>query len=337
MAPRAAAKMIDYAAAGSIMFFEGPEKKAEIVVGPGCPSLRSLGPARWEAIVAKSRSKILSRIGNEHCDAYLLSESSLFVFDEWALMLTCGRTTLVPSLLEILNHVPPQKVRSLIYERKNEHFPHLQRTGFFEDARELHRRLPGKAFRFGSQDEHHICIFHADLPYRPTPDDFTLEILMHGINDRAREIFCSGLRHTSDYIRDKTGIREIYPGFLVDDRVFQPQGYSLNAIRAREYYAIHVTPEEAGSYASFETNRRLDADSMNETLDRMLSIFAPQSFDLVLFQHEARPTILDALGYHPRAEVRHDLSCGYRVSFHHYSKRQEAPRRAFEFELPSRA
>ncbi|MBI3549976.1 MAG: adenosylmethionine decarboxylase [Elusimicrobia bacterium] len=316
------------------MFFEGPEKKVELVVRPDFPSLRSFGRPRWSAVVEKSQSQILSEIHNDYCDAYLLSESSLFVYDDWLVMITCGRTTLVQAVLEMLTFVPDEAILSLIYERKNEHFPHLQRTSFFDDANALHAQLPGKAFRFGSQDEHHICLFHTSRPYRPNANDRTMEILMHGVGERARDIFCAGTRHTLEYIRDKTGIRNIYPGFRVDDYVFQPQGYSLNAIRDWEYYTVHVTPEEAGSYVSFETNHPLDDDAMNETLDRLLSIFTPRSFDLIQFQYDRKPRVLGALGYASRSEVAQALDCGYRVCFQHYS-RQDLQERAFELELSS--
>ena len=315
------------------MFFEGTEKKVEIAVEPGFPSLRSFGRAKWEQVVLKSQSKILSEIKNEHCVAYLLSESSLFVYDDWALMLTCGTTTLSKAVLEMFTFIPPEKVSVLIYERKNEHFPHLQRSDFFTDAKEISKKLQGKAFRFGAQDEHHICLLHSDKPYEPPHDDQTMEILMHGIDERAAKIFVAGPNHTAEYIHEKTGIRQIYPGFTVDDHVFQPQGYSLNAIKDGEYYTVHVTPEKTGSYVSFETNRQLSGDGLNETLDRLLSIFKPQSFDLVLFQYRQRPKILDILGYQPRDEVVQQLKCGYRVSFRHYFLPQEAPRKAFEFQL----
>ena len=43
------------------------------------------------------------------------------------------------------------------------------------------------------------------------------------------------------------------------DVLFEPCGYSLNAMKGDTYYTMHVTPEEDFSYASFETN--LDAKS----------------------------------------------------------------------------
>ena len=79
-------------------FFEGPEKKLEAVVTPGFPPLRSLGDDAWHGIVESARAKVLSVLRTEHCDAYLLSESSLFVFDDWFVLITCGQTTLVDAV-----------------------------------------------------------------------------------------------------------------------------------------------------------------------------------------------------------------------------------------------
>ncbi|MDE2291761.1 MAG: adenosylmethionine decarboxylase, partial [Elusimicrobia bacterium] len=84
------------------MFFEGAEKKAEIVAAPGTGSLRALGRPFWEGVIAAARAKILSALSSPACDAYLLSESSLFVWDDRALLITCGRTTLVPAVLRVV-------------------------------------------------------------------------------------------------------------------------------------------------------------------------------------------------------------------------------------------
>ena len=61
------------------MFFEGSEKKLEVVVKPEAGSLRQKDESFWKQLVQASRAQILSKISSESCDAYLLSESSLFV------------------------------------------------------------------------------------------------------------------------------------------------------------------------------------------------------------------------------------------------------------------
>ena len=75
-------------------FFEGPEKKLELAVTDGV-SLRAQGDEFWNRVVAASGAHVLSVLRGESCDAYLLSESSLFVFDGYLTMITCGQTRLV--------------------------------------------------------------------------------------------------------------------------------------------------------------------------------------------------------------------------------------------------
>ncbi len=66
---------------GNHSFFEGTEKKVELMVDQSQPSLREMGDEYWKRIARSARAAVLSKISNEHCDAYLLSESSLFAFN----------------------------------------------------------------------------------------------------------------------------------------------------------------------------------------------------------------------------------------------------------------
>ena len=62
-------------------FFEGTEKKVELIVDPGLPSFLEKGQAYWTGVARSAGAEVLSRVSNERCCAYLLSESSLFVFE----------------------------------------------------------------------------------------------------------------------------------------------------------------------------------------------------------------------------------------------------------------
>ena len=53
------------------------------------------------------------------------------------------------------------------------------------------------------------------------------------------------------------GISTLYPAALLGFCVFEPRGYSMNAILDELYYIIHIVPESDSSYASFETNQNL--------------------------------------------------------------------------------
>ena len=99
------------------------------------------------------------------CDAYLLSESSLLVHDDYLTIITCGRTRLIESVFTLLDHIGPDDVRYLIYQRKNEHFPERQRTTFYEDA----RRLRGAHPRSSRPARRRARPLRADVPYDAPP------------------------------------------------------------------------------------------------------------------------------------------------------------------------
>ena len=100
------------------MYFDAPEKKCELRVEGGSVCLRSLGRSFWEEVIRKSRAQILSCVSNKQCDAYLLSESSLFVYDDKCLLITCGQTDLTEAILYLVTEIGKEKVRMLIYERE---------------------------------------------------------------------------------------------------------------------------------------------------------------------------------------------------------------------------
>lgn len=312
------------------MFFEGPEKKVEIALKPGQPLLRARGRKYWEGIVGKARAKILSGMSGDRMDAYLLSESSLFVTDSWLTMITCGSTDLVAAILQLCSDLGKENFQYLIYERKNAMFQEYQPTNFFDDLERLSKSMPGKSFRFGDGDDHHIFLFHLDRFHRPDPEDLTLEILMHGIDNQAARVFMSGPHHRKRYIKEESGVWSLMPGFEVDDHLFEPMGYSLNAIKGLKYYTIHVTPQKIGSYVSFETNQ-VEADA-NRLVKRVLAVFKPRSCDVVLFQPAgARRDI--KVPYPIKRVVRQDLTAGYRVSFDHHFRPVHGATAAFPISL----
>jgi len=315
------------------VFFEGTEKKFEMEVDDRGPSLRALGDDFWSGVARASGAWIVSSIRNGHCDAHLLSESSLFVFDHKVVMITCGRTRLTEAVDAILDRVGTEAVEFFVYERKNEVFPHNQPTSFFDDAERIHRRLPGRAFKFGEGDDHHLYLFHLDRPFLGPagPEDVTVELLMYGIDDEIRSAF-SGPdpdRVTAGRVLDD--LDAILPGFEVDDHRFEPSGYSVNALRGPHYWTVHVTPELQCSYVSFETNVPFDERELEAVARAVVAAFRSRSFDLVVFDSSRD---LDVMfdGYRLKSHVGQELDCGYRVRFKSYYR----PRSGIEapLELP---
>lgn len=124
--------------------FEGPEKTLEVCFRkkdtegpPVMPSpaasgydtrnlgLRSLGRHYLDRICARARCTILSRISNNYVDAYVLSESSLFVYPYMLVLKTCGTTTLLRciAILIELGQKLGLEIDWVGYSRKNFNFP----------------------------------------------------------------------------------------------------------------------------------------------------------------------------------------------------------------------
>ena len=311
-------------------FFEGPEKKLEVVVTPGFPALRSLGDEAWRRVVEAAGAKVVSVLRSEHSDAYLLSESSLFVFDDWFVLITCGQTTLVDAVPQILKSVPKESIAFLVYERKSEHFPEHQSSTFYDDARRLQAMLPGRAICFGDEHGRNLQMFHTTHPYTPEKNDPTLEVLMHMIDEDVAEKFTSTRAPEETSLAFSSGIDAILPGFTTSEHVFNPAGYSLNAVKGEEYYALHVTPEAAGSYVSFETNYDFRGH-LSGLVGSIVELFRPRAFDVVTFVPEAEPQLMVA-GYELADHIVHGLG-GYRVSYFQYFAPPSGPRPARELEL----
>lgn len=87
--------------------FEGPEKKLDVffrLSGSHPAGFRHYGHADWSETLTSAACSILNKKSNGDFDAYLLSESSLFVFAHRVILKTCGTTTLLlvlPRLLQM--------------------------------------------------------------------------------------------------------------------------------------------------------------------------------------------------------------------------------------------
>ena len=248
--------------------------------------LRALPCADLDRICARARCSILSRISNRYLDAYVLSESSLFVYPYMIVLKTCGTTTLlrcVATLIELGRKIGLE-VDWLGYNRKNfsfpgdQAFPHgsfHQEMDYLYSHRNLCERLHGNGYTLGPVTSDHWFVFVADHTKRYAEDldtDRVLNIMMFDIDqDFARKFYYDQYEARKD--PDKTeaeaterisveqtrvaGIDALVPGATIDPRAFKPRGYSMNAVLLRSYSTVHVTPEDGSSYASFETNQKL--------------------------------------------------------------------------------
>lgn len=310
------------------MLFEGSEKKLEIVFKAGQSSLRSKGDSFWNQVVEMSNAKILSKVSNDHLDAYLLSESSLFVWDDRILMITCGTTTLINAAEYLAQEFGKESFELFFFQRKNEYIGPAQKTSFFDDAQRLNEIVDGSAYRLGKYDGHHTFIFNSNNTYTPDKEDTTTEVLFYDMSDKAVEVF-QKTNQSPETIRDFLGLEKYFDDFTIDDYVFDPYGYSINAIKDEFYYTIHITPQECSSYMSFETDippERLKSG----VLENFIQALGPGSFD-VITHHPEEYIETNFETYEKVSQVREYFNCGFHSQFIHFFKKDNKITKAIKY------
>ena len=303
--------------------FEGIEKKIEVILSSTLPGLRDNIDRRWERVVKASRADIISKKSTEYLDAYLLSESSLFVWEDRILMIVCGQTNLINSVPEILEIVGQEKVALVFYERKNFTFPLEQPADFEEDVTSLEQYFPGKSYRLGPANRDHVHVFYSSHAKAITEQDATLQVLMNDFDPSVIDIFCNENTMAKDKIAQRFGLNRIYPQMITDSYVFSPYGYSINGIIEKKYYTVHVTPHSEGSYASFETN--VMENNYSGTIANLVSIFKPEKFSLLLTTNmdeqclQFHPAVANVvLDYNVTEKSLYEFDCGYAITFLNY-------------------
>ena len=309
------------------LLFEGSEKKMEVIFSPTREPIRNYSDFFWKRLCDKAETQIVSRFSSSFCDSYILSESSLFIWDHRLLMLTCGRSSLVNSILSLLKKIKKSDIDLLFYQRKNEFFPAKQKSSFKDDLRKIRKRIEGKAWCFGVPDEHHFYLFHSKGEKRLEPSDRTIEILMYDLDDHIKQLFFNATEASE--IRSHLGLNQLFDNTQMDDYIFKPIGYSLNAlIEKDQYYTIHVTPQEPGFYVSFETN--VTEGSVKEITEKVISLFKPFTFDVIVFSTEKKIEEFESRSFSRSSCFTKNLDCGYTVNFSSFFTPVVSARSAFE-------
>eukprot|EP01038_Epipyxis_sp_PR26KG_P005128 gene5128-7144_t len=291
--------------------FEGPEKTMEVVFRPDMGAengLRSLSRKQLDILCTKAKCTILSSVSNNYMDAYVLSESSLFVYKHRYIMKTCGTTTLLRCLGTLLEYADElgMELTWVGYSRKNLLFPSAQlwpHSSFGDEIRyinshdKLQDRLKGSGYILGPITGDHWFVYVADhsntsllksvkpryIP--PTPsNERTINLMMFDMAPEVAQLFFKSNCSTGKEMTVKSGIQNLCIGATIDETAFTPCGYSMNAILHDAYSTIHVTPEPECSYASFETNTCLD--NYAPLVRNVLMVFKPKRFLLTLFGDE---------------------------------------------------
>jgi len=282
-----------YAQQNKPVGFEGPEKRLEVIIrsksGDLGKGFRAAPRETWDEVVGSLNAKIVSHVGNDNIDSYVLTESSLFVMANRVVLITCGTTTLLNALHKVMAVVEElnYEVEWASFMRKNFTFPLEQigpHTNVESEIAEFNKVFAkGQAFIFGPADSDHYFLMVFDDIIRPAVEsDCQLSMTMYDMDPEfakvwyAEEFFPCGPETAKR--RTQTNMDILFPeGWTVQDLQFEPCGYSVNSItNDGEYQTMHITPEDFCSFASYETNSQVS--NLQERLGKVLSVFRPKRF-----------------------------------------------------------
>jgi len=230
------------------MFYEGTEKR--LLICTKDLNLLMFAEDFWHRLVAQSGAEILSSIQNSTIKAYLLSESSLFIWQDKLLLITCGHTKLINAALFIQKQFGKQQITTLLFQRHQALKPHLQASSFKQDTLLLEKLFNGQQQHWRDDYQGDLFLF-GDITKNTMP---TQNIYMlHGLQgDLAEDLQLSTLSRT--VILEKFRLEAFFSDLTIDHFSFTPKGYSLNALCGEDYLTIHLTPEKLSTYLSIETS-----------------------------------------------------------------------------------
>jgi len=222
--------------------FEGMEKRIELTFSS--VNLRKMTRGDIDDILIAAKCSILMHRYLESYDAYILSESSMFIYDDHIIMLTCGSTSLFLAIRVILDKVA-----------KLPHSDGLVAT------------CTGCEFSRGA----YVFPEKQEFPHRSFDEETDFLTGMFGccesLTDTSNDQFTWSFRHTPSKNRktmcwqnmalsacyQKDIITAILPYIDSFDQFnFTPCGYSMNGYKGGGYVTVHVTPQAKCSYASVE-------------------------------------------------------------------------------------
>jgi len=283
-------------------FFEGPEKTLMLKFSSSYllhGSLRRLPDSAWRDVMQQMGIEILSKIDSSHkkntssleegegCVAYLLSESSLFVYDDRVVFKTCGLSSPLRGLRLFLDVArgpaasPEEGVEQVLYShpaflrQKEQAYPHRS----WEDERNFLRQLfpTGVERRLGTP-EHGTDLFAASFAVGPSSSWAVAEIYVTELEQPV------ALRTFSKESRgDMTAFWNSTRPDKIDEYYFDPSGYSANVLQGSSYSTMHASPQPSVSYLSYATNALMSPDELKSMVDRALRLAPGRHVGVFLF------------------------------------------------------
>ncbi|KAL7784291.1 S-adenosylmethionine decarboxylase [Trichoderma ceciliae] len=256
--------------------FEGPEKLLEVWFTPSASALptsarpaglKAVSAETWEGMLDMVNCKILSVLESETVDAYLLSESSMFVFPHKLILKTCGTTTLLLGLQRLLhiaaehagfpfdNATSVKEIKAIatpyrvFYSRKNFLFPdkqHGPHRSWKQEVKYLDDMFDGgSAYMVGKMNGDHwyLYITSPNRMFTPplTPDSEKNEVA------------------SASFLIPASFGGHLGPGANACDETLEILMTDLDAENAKQFYLSHASAVACDKLSAEANKARQDA------------------------------------------------------------------------------
>ncbi|CAL0334637.1 unnamed protein product [Lupinus luteus] len=265
--------------------FEGFEKRLELHFFGDDPTILKLGLRKLDfdfiqQTLEAVQCTVVSAVGNSYFDAYVLSESSLFVYPTKIIIKTCGTTQLLKSISP-LTYFANQQLGLTLFSCRYTRVANVNHH--MNEFRSKWKTSNSSNHSHYDMSSNTVNACKSYPTNKNKSSSYTIEICMTDLDPTlARNFFRRPYDgKTGDSagkeMTELTGINEIKKEALICDFAFDPCGYSMNSMHGEWYSTIHVTPEDGFSYASFECIGSTDDDNVNivHMLRKVVQIFRP--------------------------------------------------------------
>jgi len=232
------------------MPYETAEQKIRIFFRKAAPSLLGKGDL-WEEVVSRAGVKIISKVTNSNTEAYLLSESSLIVKDKGIVLATCGATRLLGTLEFLLASLPLENISQMLFSL----FTHGRTLQAFPPFWADCKLLDDYVKKYNCRRNYFINGLFSGLAieasFAGSHPILGYEICINNSGIELKGFLKNGSRSE---IRSALIPPMILKGYVIDDYIFDPPGYSLNAISESRYVFMHISPEADSGIVTMEAD-----------------------------------------------------------------------------------
>ncbi len=208
------------------------ERRLEFIVGEEAEFLCRTPDARWNDFLQQMGVKIVASLPTAQARSFVLSHSSLFVFTDRFILLTCGEVCLLKGLQFLKTELRCEAIGINLQYR-------CLKGGLAIDELDYEQMALAESFdgemRLRTSADHFTMNLRWERMGSYIPSQPFRYVVLSEISEPVSRAFQGEAKHVA-----KDALKQILPGFSTQDYTFIPPGYSLNAVRGTEYYAIHL-------------------------------------------------------------------------------------------------